>query len=149
MAFPSTAARVDDPVVDRQAQNGLSYALVIAEGALGTVLGVVVLAWPGPTAAVLAVLFAINLLVAGVLQFVTALSDSGRTGGRGLLCVSGTLSLLVGLLCLRDPLQTVALLGLLVGVAWTLSAASSGWRRASWSDEAPPEGDGSPQAWCG
>jgi uncharacterized membrane protein HdeD (DUF308 family) len=32
----------------------------------------------------------------------------------------GTLSLLVGLLCLRDPLQTVVLLGLLVGVAWTV-----------------------------
>ena len=120
MSVPLTAARVDDPVVDRLARTGRSPALVIAEGALGTVLGVVVLAWPGPTAAVLAVLFGIDLLVAGVLQFVAAFSDAGRTVGRGLSCVLGTLSLLVGLLCLRDPLQTVALLGLLVGVAWTV-----------------------------
>ena len=120
MSVPPTAAAVDDPVVDRLAQIGRSPALVIAEGALGTVLGVLVLAWPGPTATVLAVLFGINLLVAGVLQFVAAFSDAGRTGGRGLSCVLGTTSLLVGLLCLRDPLQTVAVLGLLVGAAWTV-----------------------------
>jgi uncharacterized membrane protein HdeD (DUF308 family) len=30
------------------------------------------------------------------------------------------MSLLLGLLCLRDPLQTVAVLGLLVGLAWTV-----------------------------
>jgi uncharacterized membrane protein HdeD (DUF308 family) len=144
MSVPPTAARADDPVVDRLAQIGRSPALVIAEGALGTVLGVLVLAWPGPTATVLAVLFGISLLVAGVLQFVAAFSDAGRTGGRGLSCVLGTMSLLVGLLCLRDPLQTVALLGLLVGVAWTVGGvirvvqgivaergATRGWRIAS------------------
>jgi uncharacterized membrane protein HdeD (DUF308 family) len=120
MSVPPTAARVDDPVVDRLAQIGRSPVLVIAEGALGTVLGVLVLAWPGPTATVLAVLFGVNLLVAGVLQFVGAFGDAERTGGRGLSCVLGTLSLLVGLLCLRDPLQRVVLLGLLVGVAWTV-----------------------------
>ena len=120
MSVPPTAARFDAPVGDRSAKTGRSPALVIAEGALGTVFGVVVLTWPGPTAAVLAVLFGVNLLVAGVLQFAAAFSDSGRTGGRGLSCVLGTLSLLVGLLCLRDPLQTVAVLGLLVGVAWTV-----------------------------
>jgi len=124
MSVPPTAARVEDPVVDRLAQIGRSPALVIAEGALGTVLGVLVLAWPGPTATVLAVLFGINLIVAGVLQFVAAFSDAGPTGGRGLSYVLGTTSLLVGLLCLRDPLQTVAVLGLLVGVAWTVGGVT-------------------------
>ena len=143
MSVPPTAARVDDPVVDRLAQIGRSPALVIAEGALGTVLGVLVLAWPGPTATVLAVLFGINLLVAGVLQFVAAFSDTG-TGGRALSCVLGTISLLVGLLCLRDPLQTLVVLGLLIGVAWTVGGiirvvqgivaergTARGWRIAS------------------
>jgi uncharacterized membrane protein HdeD (DUF308 family) len=144
MSDPPTAARVDDPGVDRLAQIGRSPALVIAEGALGAILGVAVLAWPGPTATVLAVLFGINLLVAGVLQFVTAFADSGRPGGRGLSCVLGTLSVLVGLLCLRDPLQTLVVLGLLIGVAWTVGGiirvvqgivaerrTTRGWRIAS------------------
>jgi uncharacterized membrane protein HdeD (DUF308 family) len=144
MSVPPTAARVHDPVVDRLATVGRSPVVVIAEGTLGAVLGVLVLAWPGPTAQVLAVLFGINLLVTGVLQFVGAFSDAGRTGGPVLSCVLGTLSLLVGLLCLRDPLQTVALLGLLVGLAWTVGGvirvvqgvvaergAARGWRIAS------------------
>jgi uncharacterized membrane protein HdeD (DUF308 family) len=144
MSDPPTAARVDDRGVDRLAQIGRSPALVIAEGALGAILGVAVLAWPGPTATVLAVLFGINLLVAGVLQFVTAFADSGRPGGRGLSCVLGTLSVLVGLLCLRDPLQTLVVLGLLIGVAWTVGGiirvvqgivaerrTTRGWRIAS------------------
>jgi uncharacterized membrane protein HdeD (DUF308 family) len=119
MSTELSAAGVDDPVVDRLAQIGRSPALVISEGALGTVLGVVVLAWPGPTATVLAVLFAIHLLLAGVLQLLAAFSDATRTGRRGLPAVLGTLSILVGLLCLRDPLQTLVVLGLLVGIAWT------------------------------
>jgi uncharacterized membrane protein HdeD (DUF308 family) len=144
MSVPPTAARADASVVDRLAQIGRSPALVIAEGAFATVLGVLVLTWPGPTATVLAVLFGINLLVAGVLQFVAAFSGDGRSGGRGLSCALGTTSLLVGLLCLRNPLQTVAVLGLLVGVAWIVGGvirvvegvvaergASRGWRIAS------------------
>jgi uncharacterized membrane protein HdeD (DUF308 family) len=144
MSVPPAAARVDDPVVDRLAQIGRSPALVIAEGALGTVFGVLVLAWPGPTATVLAVLLGINLLMAGGLQFAAAFSDAGRPGGRGLSCVLGTMSLLVGLLCLRSPLQTVAVLGLLVGVAWSVGgiirvvqgivderSATRAWRIAS------------------
>jgi uncharacterized membrane protein HdeD (DUF308 family) len=144
MSVPPMEARVDDPVVERLARIGRSPAVVIAEGAFGTVLGVLVLAWPGPTAAVLAVLIGIGLLVAGALQFVAAFSDAGPSRGRGLSCVLGTMSLLVGLLCLRDPLQTVAVLGLLVGVAWTVGGVirvvqgivaergtTRGWRVAS------------------
>jgi uncharacterized membrane protein HdeD (DUF308 family) len=144
MSASASAAPLEDPAVDRLGRIGRSPVLVIAEGALGAVLGVLVLAWPGPTARVLAVLFGINLLAAGVLQFTTALADTGRTGGRVLSCVLGTMSFLIGLLCLRDPLQTVAVLGLLVGVAWTVGGivrvvqgvvaergATRGWRIAS------------------
>jgi hypothetical protein len=65
----------------------------------------------GPDGPVLAVLFGINLLVVGILQLVAAFSDAPRRNGRGLSCMLGTLSLLVGLLCLRDPLQTLLVLG--------------------------------------
>lgn len=144
MPASSTAVSDDDPVVDRLAKIGRSPALVIAEGALGAVLGVLVLTWPGPTATVLAVLFGIDLLVAAILQFTAAFSDAGRAGGRALSCLLGATSLLVGLLCLRDPLQTVTVLGLLIGVAWTVGgivrvvqgivaerSATRSWRIAS------------------
>ena len=144
MSVPDTAARRDSPVVARLAEIGSSRGVVLAEGACGTVLGVLVLAWPGPTATVIAVLVGVQFLIAGVLQFVAALSDAGRARahpGRGLSCVLGTLSLLAGLLCLRHPLQVVTLLGLLIGVAWTVGGVirvvqgivddrERGWTRA-------------------
>lgn len=144
MSVPPVAAPTGDPVIDRLAEIGRSPSLVITEGALGTVLGVVALAWPGPTATVLAVLFGIHLLVTGMLQLVAAFSDATRAGGRLLSGVLGTLSILVGLLCMREPLQALVALGLLVGVAWTVGGVvrmvqgivaergtTRGWRIAS------------------
>jgi uncharacterized membrane protein HdeD (DUF308 family) len=99
------------PMVDRQAEFGRSPALVIVEGALGNGAGRARARLVGPDGPVLAVLFGINLLVVGILQLVAAFSDAARRNGRGLSCMLGTLSLLVGLLCLRDPLQTLLVLG--------------------------------------
>jgi len=144
MSVPRTAVRDDDPVVDRLADIGRSPILIVGEGTLSMVLGVVVLTWPGPTATVLALLFGIYLLGAGVLQLVGAFAGAPAAGGRALPCVLGTLSILVGLLCLRSPLQTLLVLGLLIGVTWVVGGvirvvqgiafargAARGWRIAS------------------
>ncbi len=116
---PSVEPR-SDPVVDRLTDIGRSPVLLVAEGMLGALLGILVLTWPGPTAAVLAWLFGILLIVTGVLQFVSAASDLAGTGGRALSCGLGTLSVLAGLLCLRTPLQTALVLALLIGITWVI-----------------------------
>ena len=97
--------------------------MVVTEGGLGALFGVVVLAWPGPTATVLAALFAAQLFATGVVQLVAAFSTALSTGDRVLSCCLATLSLLIGLLCLRAPLQTPLLLGLLMGIMWVLGGA--------------------------
>jgi uncharacterized membrane protein HdeD (DUF308 family) len=109
-----------DPVAHRLAGVGRSPVLLVVEGVLSALLGVLVLTWPGATAVVLAWLFGVQLIVTGVLQFVSAVSDAAATGGRVLSCVLGTLSVLVGLLCLRTPLQTALVLGLLIGITWVI-----------------------------
>jgi len=93
----------------------------IAAGAVSVVVGVLVLAWPDISVVVLAWLFAIQLVVAGVLQLVAAVWRDDGAAGRVLLGVAGAFSVLVGLLCLREPLQTAVVLGLLVGATWLLS----------------------------
>jgi len=108
------------PVAHRLAGVGGSPVLLVVEGVLSALLGVLVLTWPGATAVVLAWLFGVQLIVTGVLQFVSAASDAAATGGRVLSCVLGTLSVLVGLLCLRTPLQTALVLGLLIGITWVI-----------------------------
>ena len=106
--------------VDRLAGVGRSPVLLVAEGALSALLGVLVLTWPEATVGVLAWVFGVLLVVTGVLHFVSAASDGIGGNGRVLSCVLGTLLVLGGLLCLRTPLQTALVLGLLIGVVWVV-----------------------------
>jgi uncharacterized membrane protein HdeD (DUF308 family) len=93
----------------------------IAAGAVSVVVGVLVLLWPDVSIVVLAWLFGVQLIVAGVLQLVAACWRNNGATARVLLGLAGAFSILVGLLCLRGPLQTAVLLGLLVGATWVVT----------------------------
>jgi uncharacterized membrane protein HdeD (DUF308 family) len=110
--------------VGRLTQVADSPALVLAAGVLSVLIGLLVLAWPGATIRIIAWLFAIQLLVAGVLQLVSAFSAERGPGGRVLFALLGALSILVGLLCLREPLQTALVLGLLIGAMWVVQGVA-------------------------
>ena len=92
----------------------------IGTGVLSIVIGMLVMFWPGATVVVIAWLFAVQLIISGILQIVAAFGDDSGTGGRVLLGLLGALSILVGLLCLRAPLQTAVVLGLLIGATWVI-----------------------------
>jgi uncharacterized membrane protein HdeD (DUF308 family) len=102
------------------ARVGGSPGLTIGAGALTIVIGVLVLVWPGATTVVIAWLLAIQLVVTGVLQLIAAFAGDAGTAERMLLGLLGALSILVGLLCLRAPLQTTVVLGLLIGATWVV-----------------------------
>jgi uncharacterized membrane protein HdeD (DUF308 family) len=110
--------------VGRLTQLADSPALVLAAGALSVLIGLLVLVWPGATIRIIAWLFAIQLLVAGVLQLVSAFSAARGPGGRVLFALLGALSILVGLLCLREPLQTALVIGLLIGAMWVVQGVA-------------------------
>jgi uncharacterized membrane protein HdeD (DUF308 family) len=120
MSVAPTAAPESPSVADRLSGVGRSPVLIVSEGVLGALLGILVLTWPGPTVVVLAWTFGALLIVTGVLHFVAAFSDQAGAAGRVLSCLLGTLLLLAGLLCLRSPLQTALVLGLLIGVVWVV-----------------------------
>ena len=96
------------------------WGLVVGYGVVTFGLGVLLAAWPGRTLVVCSVIFAIQLLVSGTVRIVTAIA-SGHIDGwiRALSGLSGAVAVIVGLLCLRDPLQTLLVVGLLLG-AWLL-----------------------------
>lgn len=101
---------------------GDHWGVVVGFGTVTILLGLVLVIWPKATLVVLAVFLAIQLLVNGIFQLVSAFAASTTDGGaRALLGVSGALSLIVGLLCLRAPLQTLLAIGLLIGAWWTVS----------------------------
>ena len=96
------------------------WGLVVGYAVVTLVLGAMMLVWPDVTLGIFVVLVAIQLLVAGLLRLVAAVS--GRTEGiRVLVGLSGGIALVVGLLILRDPLQSVLVIAMVLGVFWLIS----------------------------
>lgn len=105
----------------------------LISGVLSLILGVVVLAWPGQTILVAAVVFGVYLLVTGAAQVVFAFGLHITAGGRVLLFISGAASLVLAVLCFRHFGEGYAILLLAIwigvgfifrGVATTVSAIS-------------------------
>ena len=98
------------------------WGLVLAYGIVTLGLGIALAVWPDASVTVFTVLLAIQLIVAGIFRIGTALSVSRNDGGvRALVGLSGGLALIVGLLILRDPLQSVLVLGMILGVFWVIA----------------------------
>jgi uncharacterized membrane protein HdeD (DUF308 family) len=97
-----------------------SWLWILGSALVTLAPGILTLVWPDETLHVLAVLIGLYLLLIGALRFVTAFSREGA-GERlpGLLIA--LLFVLAGVLCLRNPLQTIAALSLIVGLAWLVS----------------------------
>jgi uncharacterized membrane protein HdeD (DUF308 family) len=96
-----------------------SWWLVALMGLLSVVAGIVVLARPGDSLATLAVISGIFILVDGIAELMASLGT--RTEGRGLVAVLGVLSVVVGLLLIRHPIQGVTAVALLLGL-WLVAA---------------------------
>jgi uncharacterized membrane protein HdeD (DUF308 family) len=115
-ADPGTTTYIVPVSVNRLAEH---WGLVLAYGLVTLGLGVILLVWPDATIVVFAVLLAIQLIIGGIYRIVTALGTSRLDGGmRALVGLSGGLALVVGLLVLREPLQSVLVLGMILGVWW-------------------------------
>jgi len=92
----------------------------IGLGALAIAIGVIVMAWPDRTLRVVGILFGIYLLVSGLLEILVAFAPDQRTGMRVLAVVTGTLSILLGLLCFRGVFESTLLLALWIGFGWLI-----------------------------
>jgi uncharacterized membrane protein HdeD (DUF308 family) len=97
---------------------GRHWGWILAFGIVTLLAGILVLAWPGPTLLVLAVLFGFQLVVLGIFRFVAAFGPQLTAGARILYALLGVLSLIIGLYALRHVLITLLALGLLLGIFW-------------------------------
>lgn len=100
---------------------GRSWGWVLTFGILTLLAGAAILAWPGPTLVVIAFIVGVQLMVGGIFQFVRAFATRGADGGtRALLGVLAALSILAGIIVLRHPFTSVALLALILGLFWVV-----------------------------
>lgn len=108
-----------------------AWQVVLLTGIASLVLGLLVLVWPGASLLAAGVLFGVYLLVSGIFQLIAAFGTHRTTALRVLAFISGSLSILLGLFCLRGPMRSILLLALWIGIGWlirgitqTLAAAS-------------------------
>jgi len=116
------AVRLDP--ADMLARVGRHWGWALAFGIVTVVAGLAAIVWPGRTLVVIAVLFGIELVVAGIFRFVAALAADDESGAtRVLFALLGVLSFIVGLYAVRHVLLTIAALAMVLGIFWIVNGA--------------------------
>ncbi len=91
----------------------------LAFGIMTAAAGIATVVWPGITLLAAAIVFGVQLIVAGIYRLVAAFASTDVTvATRVLLALLGVLSLIVGLYAVRHVLLTIIALGLLLGIFW-------------------------------
>ena len=102
------------------------WKFAMTGGALSAVLGGLILAWPGTSLLVASTLFGVYLLVSGFAGVAMAFTLPESAGMRVMLFISGVLSVILAVLCLRNfgnP-YPVLLLSIWIGVSFIVQGFS-------------------------
>ena len=112
---------VDAPLLTSGQRGGVRIAL----GAIAVVLGLLALIWPGVTLLVVAVLFGLELIAAGVVRVLAAVTLSELPGSwRAVSGVLGALTIVAGMICLLRPGTSLFVLVVVIAVGWFLDGIS-------------------------
>ncbi|MFJ7147555.1 HdeD family acid-resistance protein [Streptomyces sp. NPDC100445] len=98
----------------------VGWQMLLTLGLATIALGVVALVWPGETLRVVGVLFGVYLLATGVFQLAATFGTHVPRHLRVLHFITGAVSILLGLICFRGPLESIFLLALWIGFSWLL-----------------------------
>jgi uncharacterized membrane protein HdeD (DUF308 family) len=101
------------------------WKATLASGVLATILGVLVLVWPGITILVAAICLGAYLLITGIAQVIFAFSLHVTAGGRVLLFISGAAALILAVLCFRSLQDSILLLAIWIGVGFVFRGVAT------------------------
>ncbi|MDY7543888.1 DUF308 domain-containing protein [Cryobacterium breve] len=95
-------------------------------GVVAVILGVMILVWPGATLNVIAVLFGLYFLVGGIARIVRGIAMAGGSAGvRVLNILLGVLLLVAGIVAIRNPIGSLAVLGMVIGISWLIEGVAA------------------------
>ena len=101
---------------------GRHWGWLLGFGILTLAAGLCAVIWPGITLLAAAIVFGVQLILAGIYRLGAAFASTDATGGtRVLLALLGVLSLIVGLYAVRHVLVTIVALALLLGIFWVVN----------------------------
>ncbi len=105
---------------------GRIWWLLLFGGVISLVVGIIVISWPDKTVIVVAVLFAIYLIISGIFEIVRSFGSDLSGGTRALLLITGVLSVILGIFAIRSAADNaVDLLGIFVGIAFLFRGFAS------------------------
>ena len=98
---------------------GANWGWIVAYGVLSVLAGIIAILWPGATLAVIAIVFALQLLFGAIYQFVFAFTIPQEAGWlRALVALLAGISLVVSIYLLGHVGLTLLLLAVLLGAYW-------------------------------
>lgn len=116
---------LDSRSLSKSAITGVRLAIA-GSGLLALVVGILILVWPGSTVAVLGVLFGLYFLISGIVHVARGLfTKSAAGGGRVLNILLGVLLVIGGIVAIRNPLNSLAVLGMLIGISWIVEGVAA------------------------
>lgn len=95
------------------------WSYYFATGGLSVLAGIVVIAWPGPTLLVIAILIGVSIVLYGTLNIAGALGNRSRAQYWWVVLILGVLEVLLGFWLLRRPGLTLAVVITAIGL-WAL-----------------------------
>lgn len=106
------------------ARLGGAWGWIVAYGVASVLAGIIAVLWPGATVVVIAIVFAAQLLVAAVYQFVFAFALPKESGWlRALVAALAIASFAVALFLFGHVGLTLFILGTLLGAYWIAQGA--------------------------
>jgi len=98
---------------------GRAWAWILGFGVVSVLVGLAAIFWPGATLVVVAVVFAVQLILAGVFRFAAAFAVPGESGWlRALQALLAILSFVVGIYLIGHVSLSLLVLALLLGFYW-------------------------------
>jgi uncharacterized membrane protein HdeD (DUF308 family) len=98
---------------------GRGWLWILGFGGISVLVGLAALFWPGATLVAIAIVFAVQLIVAGVFRFVAAFAVPRETAWlRALQALLAILSLVVGVYLVGHVALSLLVLALLLGIYW-------------------------------
>ncbi len=92
------------------------WGLLLFEGILSILVGVIALVWPGITAVAFIYLLAAWAIITGILEFIAPLSFPMSTGRAVLMVLAGLVSVVFGILIAAQPAAGIQTVIWLIGV---------------------------------
>ena len=98
----------------------------IGMGVLSIVIGILVLAWPGATLLVVAVLFGLQLIVLGALRIVlSTVAPADPPWLKPLVIGLGVLTIIAGIICLLRPGTSLLVIAIFLAIGWIFEGVAA------------------------